>query len=241
MLPRRAPELARMLVIALGYGLIWFALRQDLRFLLPMVPMLAIASVAVVCALKELHRPAFLIAGGCVSGLLLFQTLIVVKRARPCAAVALGRESREDYLRRHEPSYAVAEFVNANLPLDCRVISQDYRGLYFEPQFVREAALRRRVPYVERRDELAQFLAASGFTHVLLVEAHNAETAVYDQGFAERLGLAVERLPLVMESHFEGPGGDRRDYRLFELPGTAGRSSKNVGRPLPRAVRGIAN
>ena len=106
---------------------------------------------------------------------------------------------------------------------------------------MREAALRRRMPYVQRGDELAQFLAASGFTHVLLVEAHNSKTAVYDQGFAERLGPAIERLPLVLGSHFEGPGGDRRDYRLFELPRGVARSAENAGRLVPRAMGGIAN
>jgi hypothetical protein len=156
-------------------------------------------------------------------------------------AVALGAESRQEYLRRHEPSFAVAEFVNEQLPPDCRVISQEFRGLYFEPQFVREAALRRRVPYVERGEELAGYLAASGFTHVLLVVAHNPETAVYDQGFAERLGPAIDQLPLVLASHFEGPGGDRRDYRLLKLPVAGVRSSENAGRVPPRAMRGIAN
>src|SRR5206468_2681198 len=131
--------------------------------------------------------------------------------------------------------YAVAEFVNTKLPRDCRVISQDYRGFYFEPQFVREAALRRHVPYLERGEDLAGYLASNGFTHILLVEAHNSETAVYDQGFAERLGAAAARLPLVLSSHFEGPGGDTRDYRLLELPRAQARSSKSDGMPMRRA------
>jgi hypothetical protein len=203
--------------------------------------MLAIVSVAVIRALRDLHRPAYLVAGGCVACLLLFQSLIVVNRARPCVAVALGRESHVEYLRRHEPSYAVAEFVNTHLPTGCRVISQDYRGFYFDPPFVREAALRRHVPYAERGESLAEFLAADGFTHVLLVQSHNAESAVYDEGFTERLGTAVERLPLVLAAHFEGPSGDRRDYRLLELPNAAGRLSKRRGGPLSSSLKGLAN
>jgi hypothetical protein len=240
LLPRRLPELNRLLVIAAGFGAVWFALRQDLRFLLPVVPILAVASIAVACALKP-NRWAFWATSGCIAALLAFQTLIVVKRANRCIAVALGRESRDEYLRRHEPSFVVAEFVNARLRSDCRVISQDFRGFYFEPDFVREAALGRYSPYDERGMELAESLAVTGFTHVLLVESHNPESAIYDQGFVDRLGPAVECLPLVLASHFESPLGDRRDYRLLELPAAGNRSSNAARTKVSRGLRAIAN
>jgi len=217
LIPRNR-EVRQLLLPALGYGLLWFTFRQDLRFLLPVVPILAIAAVRVVQELREVHRPAFVVATGCLAGLLTFQAVIVVNRARPCVAVALGRESREAYLERHEPSFAVARFVNTQLPPDSRLISQDYRGLYFQPDFVREGALRRRIPYRQEGQELVEYLATSGFTHVLLVQSHNSETAVYDQGFTERLGSTVGSLPMVFATRFAGPNGDRREYRLFELP-----------------------
>jgi hypothetical protein len=104
------------------------------------------------------------------------------------------------------------------LPHGSRLISQDYRGLYFEAEFVREASFRRYWRYEKCGDELVQWLAACGFTHVLLVESHNPETAVYDAGFVERLGTGVNRMRLLLASHFEGPRGDNRDYKLYALP-----------------------
>jgi hypothetical protein len=65
---------------------------------------------------------------------------------------------------------------------------------------------------------LAQFLADCGFTHLLLVEAHNPEFAVYDNDLVRRLGEARFQLPLLRQSRFESPGGDRRDYWLYALP-----------------------
>ncbi len=241
LLPRRASEFTRLLLVALGVCFLWFMMRQELRFLLPVVPIFSVAVIAVVKGLREVHRPGFVVASSLLLGLMLFQTLIVAKRARPCLAVALSRESREAYLKRHEPSFRVAEFVNTQLPPGSRLISQDFRGLYFEPDFVREACLRRRVAYLERGDELVKYLAASRFTHVLLVQSHNPATAVYDQSFPERLGEAAERLPVVMACRFEGPGGDRREYKLLELPNAIDRAPVNARELEHRAIKGTAN
>jgi hypothetical protein len=182
------------------------------------VSVFAVSAVVVLRGLA-LYRPlVFRVAAVCIAGLLVFQDLIVLKRAKPCLAVAWGQESRESFLARHEPTFEVAQYVNSQLPSNSRLISQDFRGLYFNPDFVREASLRRRWPYAEQGDELVKYLTDRRFTHVLLVKSHNAETAEYDQGFADRLGPALDRLPLVMASHFDGPDGDSRDYRLYELP-----------------------
>jgi hypothetical protein len=217
-LVRKQPQVRALLGIALGFAAIWFAVRQELRFLLPCVGILAIAVMVVIGGLRNIHPLAFRATVLCVACLLVFQSLIVLKRARPCLAVACGVETRESYLERHEPSYRVARFVNEHLPRECRLISQDYRGFYFGPDFVREAALRRYWPYPERGDDLVRRLIAEHFTHILLVDAYNPDTAMYDEGFAERLGIAVAKLPLVFETHFESSIGDRRDYRLYELP-----------------------
>jgi hypothetical protein len=232
--PRVSRDLARLIGLAVVFGLAWFGVRQDLRFLLPVVPMMSVAGVAVLRGLSHSHRPAFAAACVCTAALLAFQTLIVVKRSRACWAVALSLESRADYLERHEPTYQVARFVNTQLGKDCRVISQDYRGLYFDPDFVREASLRRQQPYAQQGDDLARWLADTGFTHILLVESFNPETAVYDQGFAERLGPATGRLREVFATRFESASGDRREYRLFALPA---RSVPLVSAtPLPTAA-----
>jgi hypothetical protein len=218
MLVKWHPHLRTLMGIAAGFAALWFAVRQELRFLLPIVGVLSVAVVAVVRGLRARYLTAHRACIACLACLLSFQTLIVLKRARPSLAVAWGFESRESFLERHEPSYKVARFANAKLPRGSRLISQDYRGLYFEVDFVREAALHRYWPYDERGGDLVGSLVAFGFTHVLLVAAHNPDTAVYDAAFAERLGSAVDRLHLLLASHFEGPGGDRRDYWLYELP-----------------------
>jgi hypothetical protein len=230
-------QLRFLLGIAAAFGVLWFAVRQELRFLLPVVGVLSVGVVAVIQGLRGRHVAAYRTAVACLAFLLVFQSLIVLKRARPCAAVAMGRETRESFLERHEPSYTVARFANTALPRGSRLISQDYRGLYFNTEFVREAALRRYWRYEERGDELVNLLAACGFTHVLLVEAHNPETAVYDAGFVERLGAGVDRLRLLLVSHFEGPRGDRRDYRLYELPAPQDLDVELTAHAVPHPLR----
>lgn len=218
-LVRCQPPMRTLLWIALGFTAIWFGVRQDLRFLLPVVGIFATAVIAVANGLRVTRPIAARAAVVCIACLLFFQCLIVLKRAHACLAVACGLESRESYLERTEPTYEMARFVNTNLPKGCRIISQDYRGLYFEPDFVREASLGRHSPYVERGDQLVRHLVSQRFTHVLLVKAHNPEIAAYDEGFIERLGPALDRLTLVHASHFKSRNGDRRDYQLYALPG----------------------
>ena len=231
---RRPAGLVRLLLPALAFGMIWFAVRQDLRFLLSAVPPMAVAAVAVIQGLKEVHRPAWLTARVALAVLLSFQSLIVLNRAVPRWAVALGLQPQEAYLERHEPSYRVARFVNTQLPSGVRLISQDYRGFYFEPEFVREAAMRRQFPYRQRGDELVEYLAGIGFTHALLVQAYNPNMAMYDQSFTERLGPALARLPVVFQTHYEGPNGDRRDYQLLALPPTQTDDQKAGSSEKPR-------
>jgi hypothetical protein len=216
-LVRRAPELAGALGICAAYAAAWFVFRQNLRFLMPVLPVLAAAVLYVTNELRARHRPAWLAAAGAVGLATVLGTAVALHRARPCLAVAWGRESRDEYLARHEPSYAVAQFANRRLPAQSRIVSEDYRAFYFSGGFVREGALRKWLGYTCVGADLTEYWRRQGFTHLLLVTAHNRATAVYDSDLVARLDTVRTALPRAFAADFAGPDGDQRHYELLEL------------------------
>jgi hypothetical protein len=78
---------------------------------------------------------------------LAFNTAQAVGRAKGSLAVVFGGETREEYLRRLDPSYAAAHFATTSLPADAVILSQDYRLFYFPCRVTRENVYRRETNY----------------------------------------------------------------------------------------------
>ncbi len=118
--------------ISAVYGLLWFALRQNVRFLFPLVPILAVIAAAALVNLRRWPAWPRRIGMASCAAVLGLAVVIPAYRARHHVRVALGRESREDFLARCEPTYQAARFVNANLPPRAHLLSQELRAFYFE-------------------------------------------------------------------------------------------------------------
>jgi hypothetical protein len=218
----RRRGLGALVAVAAVYGLLWYGLRQNVRFLFPLVPLLAIAAV---CALAELARwprvPRLLAAAAC-GFLVLLMAAPPLLRMHRYVPVALGLESRDEFLRVSEPTYRAAEFVNEHLPADAHLLSQEHRAFYFQREITRENIFRRTTAYhkVGGPNETLASLRAAGFTHLLLAENEGpgvqynpvltqlADSAVRGQGRSMRV--------LFAHSHCDADGTLRR-YRLLEL------------------------
>jgi hypothetical protein len=229
LIARRLRGLGVFLGIAAVYALLWYALRQNVRFLFPIAPLL-IAPVAWVWAeTARLPRPARLAATMAFLALAAPGAAISIARASGHWAVACGWQSREDYLVRGEPTYEPAQTVNALLPPEARIFSQEQRAYYFERSVVREKMYRRRTAYQESAGQLGwlERLREDGFTHLLL-----ADTA--SEGSPRAPGV-LDRLVEAEEARREAPpwrelacwrrelDGAQRTYRLLELSPAADR------------------
>jgi hypothetical protein len=219
---RRLRGLGSLLLIAAAYGVLWYALRQNLRFLLPVIPLLATAVAWAWSELRHFPRlPRYLTAAAC-GFLLVAQTAIPLVRCRQHLPVALGLESRDEYLRRSEPTYAVAQAANRLLPPDARLLSQEYRAFYFNCQVTRESIFRRREAYdqhLAHPGDLSHTLRAAGFSHLLLAEStgggiryRRTLRRLVDEQTAD-----ASQLPCLFECRFADSDGATRRYRLIEL------------------------
>jgi hypothetical protein len=221
---RRLRGLAPLLQIGVGYFVCWYLLRQNVRFLLPLVPL---ASVALVWVLSEASRlpawPKRLFALA-VAVMLLVNVAICARRARDKAAVALGLETRESYLSRCEPTYAIAFWANS-LGLRTRILSAEQRTFYFAGQTTRESFYRRRTGYqrgLASPADLSPRLRADGFTHLLLADAIGGDGIRYNPTLSRLVDEAMHEdggatLECLVQRDFEDADGVTRRYRLVAL------------------------
>lgn len=221
---RRLRGLSLLVQIGLGYFVCWYLLRQNVRFLLPIIPL---ASIAVVWVWMEARRlpawPRRLFAVA-MAAMVLVNVAICVRRARDRAVVALGIESHESYLTRCEPSYPIAVWANS-LGASTRILSAEQRTFYFAGPTTRESLYRRRTGYdrtLGSPHELSRRLRSDGFTHLLLADTLRGSgihfnptlSRLVDEATAADGGATLECLA---QRDFEDADGVVRRYRLIAL------------------------
>jgi len=223
---RRLRGLHGLLAVALFYGFFWFLLRQNVRFLFPILPMLALGTVWVWIEMRRLPALPRVLAATAQAGLLLAFALAAVERTTDRAAVALGLESREDYLFRAEPSYPAASIANVMLEPDDHILSQDYRAFYFNCRVTQESVFRRETGYdreITSPSQLSRRLRRAGFTHLLLAENESSRGIQFDPTLSRLAELEPAspalRPTVTLIDYRRGPDCDgvRRRYRLVML------------------------
>lgn len=231
---RRLHGLGFLLLTGAAYALLWYALRQNTRFLLPALPIAAVACVWVIVEFARLPRVPRYLCWASVASIAAVGIAIPVYRVREEWRVACGWQSRQQYLLQREPTYAAALMANSLTQSGDRLLSQDYRGFYFDMPVVRESAYRRLTAY--DRDRVAgravtSQLRAAGFSHVLLADSAGSRGIRYEPTLSRLIDaeLASEAKALTsLASTFPQPAcladyrfvdadGAKRRYRLIQL------------------------
>ncbi len=193
-LTRRLRGLGILLGMALAYGTFWYLLRQDLRLLFPVVPLLAVAVAWVWIEMRRFPTGARAIAGTVQAAALVVCAFVPLGDCRDQLAVAVGLESRYEYLSRMEPTYRGAAVVNELLNPDTHVLSQDARTFYFDRAVTSEEVYRRSSPNYDRirsAAALSRHLRRQGFTHLLLAEDVGSPA---DKRGPDKRGTVLNRL-----------------------------------------------
>jgi hypothetical protein len=226
---RRLRGLGTLLAIAGAYWILWYLMRQNVRFLLPIVPLLAVGVVWVCIELRRFPTLPRAIAGLLVVTILAVNALAAAARCSDQLAVACGLEDRDDYLLRHEPTWQAAQIANRIGNPDAHLLSQDFRAYYFQCRVTRENAYRRRTQYDHQLHdpaELCRTLRRDGFTHLLLAENVGQQGIQFDDTLsrlvdAQRPSDAEASLIKLAEYQFPDCDGGLRRYRLVMLKGNA--------------------
>lgn len=208
---------------ALRFAL-WAAGPQQIRFLLPVMPLLAILSAQCLSWLGDcIGRPEArrVLVGTLVGSAVTFTLIVQVSLCAVISAplVTLGIESKDAFLRAHLPGYAVLQYIQRFLPADSRVITLWYEaGYYCDSRCLGDQDRFRwtqMVSSASSTDELLRELGAQGITHVLFSGGGAQWFMSHDPtgeqtramlAFGERIGPSCTR------ALFE-----QRDLTLYEL------------------------
>ena len=209
---RRLRGLGTLLAVALGYCLLWYLLRQNVRFLFPVVPLLGVVTVWVWIEVRRFPAYARPIVAATFAVIVVAMAVVPLDRSRAQLAVAVGWEDRADYLFRHEPTYTSATLANKALEvIEAHFlygIDYDSLGVVVHPQSIVHS-------FVEFVD--GSVLAQLGFPTMEL-------PILYALSYPERIEDPelqtfdpVQASPLVFEEV------DGETFRMFSLGERAGR------------------
>jgi len=237
---RRLRGLGPLLGVAAVFAVGWLLLRQNVRFLFPVVPPACVACVWCVAEWHRLPRAPRVIAYAVLAAIVCLHVSVAASRTRDKLAVAVGSESRAEYLARCEPTYRAAATANELYSPGDRIFSQDYRGFYFRAPVVRECTYRQVTKYDRHVDDdasLCEHLAADGFTHILLAESGDEGGIHYNDTLSRLFDTPGEtghrdthriEPQQLADYNVTDSDGVRRRYRLVRLV--------RVGESIPRAL-----
>jgi hypothetical protein len=164
------------LVYALLTFMFWASAAQQIRYLVPIFPFLAIM-VAYIVSYYRHQRLVFGMLVLLIGGSLGINGYHVVKhffKVRPWGVV-LGHENRDAFLSRMLPSYDMFQYVNANLPDDTKVFLVYMKNVgylcdrpYYSDSMFESYTIQKILDQGGRRPlDVYQILKKKGFTHVL--------------------------------------------------------------------------
>lgn len=171
------PVVRALILIAGARFLLWSLGSQQIRFLLPIYPALAISAAFVI---TRLERPrlisihlglffSFLTIG--LMGITLFYQLRITTQFNP-VSVNFGGESRENFFARIVKDYPAIQYMQENAgPEDRLLLLGDGRGYLCLPQCIPDPdhfRWARDISALQNPDSLGKWFADSGVSHVLL-------------------------------------------------------------------------
>lgn len=176
----RAPRILRAaLLVSLGFFLLWFAfVSHQLRFLLPIVPLLVLAAAYFAVWLYDRARlPVVQVA-------LLLGVIVLVARETPWlyagerelfvqrAPYLSGQVSREAWLDTQIDSMPLFRYANTQLPTDAKVLLLPYenRTYYLDRSYIWGHPISQRIIPFEQFSSVEQLettLRELGITHVI--------------------------------------------------------------------------
>lgn len=160
------------------FVLVYFTADMQVRFLLPILPLLTIMTVIGVnnlMALKNVKFPVVFVA----VALLSLNTIYILdyfKKKDPIPHL-IGKVTRDDYLSRHLNGYEASKYINENLPKEA-VILMIYtgdRGYYVERDYYYNSYLsgqpiREALGGAKSAGDVVKYLTGKGITHILVDE-----------------------------------------------------------------------
>ncbi|OGO50537.1 MAG: hypothetical protein A2Z30_02125 [Chloroflexi bacterium RBG_16_64_43] len=212
--PQRA-RLHFMAGVAAIWSVLWAIGSQQIRFLLPVFPLLSTLAAVPISSLMNRYARSGL-SRVAITGFILLSLLptflfaVIFQQYRPSLPVVVGRQSKGDFLASRVSDYRAMEFIKTTLPPEARVLMLwDGQSYYCDQRCLPDAEQSRAAQIVEGASdpvELTRLLRARNVTHLLLSEdavaiieghdptgVHRAARAYLDRVYLPACGNGVYR------------------------------------------------
>ncbi len=223
LIARRLRGLGVLFAVACVYAAIWYGAESDPQLLLAVVPAVAVAAVWVWMEMRRMAPGPRRLAAGAFAGLIALAAGTTLYEVRDRVAVAMGWESREEYLSRCEPTWQAAEISNRVFPASARLLSDTPRLFYFNCRSACADGYRPRPcegAHPAGRNPWALEFEEGEFTHVLLVDDVEAGPCAGSLSqYVDAVGAGGTGSDLVKLLEYEtAPAGGRvQRFRLMAL------------------------
>jgi hypothetical protein len=209
--------------IAMAYCLFtfmfWASSAQQIRYLIPVLPFLAIMTAYVLSYYRR-RRAVFGVLTVLIVGSMGFNGYHIVKdfmKIRPVGVIT-GLENREAFLNRMVPSYAIFQYVKTRLPEDSKIFLIYMKNFgylcdrpYYSDSMFESYTIQKILAQSATPAEACVLLKERGFTHILYdINYVSGEMSTFS---AEEKALFLA----LQEQHLELIRSEKERYYLYRL------------------------
>jgi hypothetical protein len=174
LLPRRRRPPRAVWIGILLYVVVWFVTTQQARFLVPLMPAVAVLAAVGVLALAARGRLGSVVATAVTSAALLAGLGVSSVYAAQFAPVVTGAESEEEFLRRKVSLYEGVEWLNRTLGPDDKVLLNVWSLLYLDVRYITFGTMGDLLPREAGPQATRSFVDLNDVTHVAVLADDDA-------------------------------------------------------------------
>jgi Dolichyl-phosphate-mannose-protein mannosyltransferase len=196
------------------YVIAWFVTTQQARFLVPLMPALAVLAALGVLALASQGRLGRLLAVGGTAVALAAGLAASVVYVAQFAPVVVGTESSGEFLREKVSNYDGVEWLNRNLDSQDKVVTDVWALLYMRVPYTTFGTMGDLLPLTAGPEATRSFVANEGVTHVAILD--DDEDRLRQVGYLD--AHLVARVPVrSVQSRTKGEFGPRHEMLVYAL------------------------
>ncbi len=169
-------ELKIIIIYCTASFVFWALSVQQVRYLFHILPFMAVILGVAFAYYQKMNKGIFIMFFALISGCLIFNLYHIVKdftHVKPWAFVA-GKEERGKFIGRNIPSYAIADYVNNNLPLNSRIFLIYMRNFgflydraYFSDSMFESYTIQKILSRSHSPDDVHRQMKQKKFSHIL--------------------------------------------------------------------------
>jgi Dolichyl-phosphate-mannose-protein mannosyltransferase len=154
------------------YMIGWFFATQQARFLVPLMPVLAVLAAVGALALARRGEVGRWVAAGTVAAVLAMGVAVSSVYAAQFFPVVAGTESRRNFLHQKVSYYDGVEWLNRELRDDDMLVVDNWTLLYLDMPYITFGSMGDLLPPKAGAEETRSFVREYGITHAAVLAGH---------------------------------------------------------------------